>query len=157
MNEFLIDYNQLIAQIQNSQRTIASKVDNLARQFDGAREVVSKKIIGESTKYMNIIRQNKTLEMADKTTLLTQIQQAVSTASNELQTISLTAQNQMLTNNMQSNTADSTKVLNLVKELQISQGNLMETIMNSIHEVPSQMNAQWAAVESILKDVDPRT
>lgn len=40
INELIVDYNQLNTQIQNNQRTVATRIDNIGRQFDGVRERV---------------------------------------------------------------------------------------------------------------------
>lgn len=154
INELMVDYNQLIAQIQNNQRNIANRIDNIGRQFDGARERVVRKIIEENTRYMNIIRQSRKLKDEDKSTLITQLQTAVSTAISEVQTLGMTAQNNLRSNNIKANTEDDAKVINVVKDLQVSQGKTIETIMKSLTEVPSKMNSQWATVEKVLKDID---
>lgn len=156
VNELMVEYNQLIAQVLNNQRNIASKIDNIAREFDSARERVIRRIIEENTKYMNIIRESRRIRIEDKDKLITQLQTAVSTAMNEVQTLGMTTQNEIRSNNMKSNSEDTSKITNLVKELQTSQGNAIESVMKSVADVPAKMNSHWGAVEAVTKEIDSK-
>lgn len=57
----------------------------------------------------------------------------------EVQTLGTTAQNDLRSNNMKTSTEDVTKVMNVVRDLQTSQGKSIETVMKSLTEIPTKM------------------
>lgn len=149
----IVDYSSLVTLTQRTQQTVVQKYEAIARQFDNAREQVVRKLMEENSKAMNLLASNRNIKNEDKTDLITKLQTAFTTALNEVQTLGMTTQNDLRSNSMKSNSEDLTKLMATVKDLQTAQGKALETVMKTITEVPTKLNAQWATVETVVNEI----
>lgn len=154
VNELAVDYDEVLTQMQRFQQMVAEKVENLARQFDSAREVVLRKIKEEDTRITRELSQSRRLTADEKIQFIGRLQPAVTSALREVERLGLTTPNDLRSSNMKSNMDDTTKLMTLVTELQEAQGKALEAMIKSVTSVPAQMNGQWATVEKIIEEID---
>lgn len=153
----MVDYNSLVTQIQKAQQAVAQKYDAIARQIDLGREQIVKKLMEENAKAMRSLSAGKKLKNDERTAFITQLATAFSAAMSETQTLGMTAQNELRTNSMKTNSEEITKLMATVKDLSTSQGKAIEATMKTVTDVPEKLNAQWAAVEKIVNDIEAKT